>query len=237
MLYLQTHKPITRKDPTLQLGYLRLKSISEVFQDNSILSTHLRKLDLSHNLLLEIPQIIFTLKNLIELNLSYNGITIVSSNIKSLQKLQILDLDYNKIDLPPYSIALLPNLQNLKCHNNPLSYLPSNVRDKNSSIMEFLSTESTEKQLDRIKLMVVGAEKSGKTSLVKNLKKENFLTPTTTRRLSELAPRVNEDDSFIKVSEFSLPGNKTLLSVWDIGTKDVSFFHFYLFKKGIRLSL
>lgn len=119
--------PLTKSFPYslehLQASYCRLARI-----DTRVLGLKkLRKLDLSHNHIKQLPATIGDLVFLQELNLHDNHLESFSSALccSTLQKsLQCLDLSQNKIKALPIQFCQLRELVNLKLDDNELIRLP-----------------------------------------------------------------------------------------------------------------
>ncbi|KAM9958044.1 hypothetical protein ACTFIW_013020 [Dictyostelium discoideum] len=181
----------------------------------------LAKLILSHNCFQVIPNVVFQLSNLEELSLAANQLSSISESIGSLKSLERLDLSFNKqINKIPKELGLLVRLKSLNVlGSNKINELPSFLstlplleqldfsRDTIKSppkeitskgfthIIGYLKDlfEGTE-TLSHIKLMVLGSEKTGRSSLVKALTKSqtkslsrqsaNFLKKVTSSEVS-----------------------------------------------------
>lgn len=83
-------------------------------------------LDLSRQKLDEVPERVFSFKNLKSLNLSKNKISQLSPAIAGLSKLEELDLSYNRLSLLPYQFASLSKLTTLNLSKNSIKKLPEN---------------------------------------------------------------------------------------------------------------
>ena len=104
----------------IMLGHCCIKNFPiEILQLNTI--QNLKRLDLSHNYIIEIPSSISVLVNLKELWLSNNPIEIFPKNIEYLTKLELIDINNTKIKTLPTEIALLEHLYEVDWRNTPLS--------------------------------------------------------------------------------------------------------------------
>ncbi|NHJ46912.1 MAG: hypothetical protein FK733_03910 [Asgard group archaeon] len=84
-------------------------------------------LNLSNLKLSKIPDIIFSLKELIVLELSQNNLTEFPEKIQNLDKLTILNLANNRINYVPSWINCLTLLKVLKLNNNQIYSLPKTI--------------------------------------------------------------------------------------------------------------
>lgn len=87
----------------------------------------LQKLDLSNNLLKEIPESINKLRNLAFLSLSDNQLKKIPDSIGDLKKLKILDLSSNDIDQLPFSLGTISSLRILNLERNKLKTIPNSL--------------------------------------------------------------------------------------------------------------
>jgi len=85
------------------------------------------KLDLSDNLLSDLPAEIGQLANLTTLDLSWNGLSNLSAEIGQLANLTTLDLSWNGLSDLPTEIGQLANLTTLNLSRNLLSDLPAEI--------------------------------------------------------------------------------------------------------------
>ena len=242
VLYLKTHKQVSRKDPKIQLESLRLSVNSSVFTDNTYFLPHVTSIDLSQNLLAEIPPILFALENLKELNLSHNGILEIHPDIALLKNLESLDVDYNKIELPPFVLGTL-ELKEFKGHNNPLTYVPIYAREKDSSFLKYLKDGPQSVDANRVKLLAVGTALSGKTYLIRNVKRDALVGPgSPLRSRAESLITSSSDvssadgmDQATQVTEFML--NKVRISAWDFGKSDVGIISYLRYQTNLPLAV
>lgn len=87
----------------------------------------LNKLDLSNNLLKEIPESINRLRNLAFLSLRSNHLKKIPDSIGDLKNLKILDLSSNDIDQLPFSLGTISSLQILNLERNKLKTIPNSL--------------------------------------------------------------------------------------------------------------
>eukprot|EP00012_Vannella_robusta_P005866 CAMPEP_0206192792 /NCGR_PEP_ID=MMETSP0166-20121206/6167_1 /ASSEMBLY_ACC=CAM_ASM_000260 /TAXON_ID=95228 /ORGANISM="Vannella robusta, Strain DIVA3 518/3/11/1/6" /LENGTH=465 /DNA_ID=CAMNT_0053609351 /DNA_START=530 /DNA_END=1925 /DNA_ORIENTATION=- len=161
------------------------------------------------------------------LNLSHNGILEIHPDIALLKNLESLDVDYNKIELPPFVLGTL-ELKEFKGHNNPLTYVPIYAREKDSSFLKYLKDGPQSVDANRVKLLAVGTALSGKTYLIRNVKRDALAGPGSPLRsraeslkqvlLSDVSSADGMDQA-TQVTEFML--NKVRISAWDFGKSDL----------------
>eukprot|EP01125_Pyxidicula_operculata_P011575 TRINITY_DN3792_c0_g3_i1.p1 TRINITY_DN3792_c0_g3~~TRINITY_DN3792_c0_g3_i1.p1 ORF type:complete len:1898 (+),score=455.03 TRINITY_DN3792_c0_g3_i1:41-5695(+) len=131
--------------------------------------------DFSNKKLQRIPDILFEMEHLTSLNLSSNQIHVLSTNISNLQNLVTLDLSSNDLTTLPSSLSVLPKIKNLKLLNNQsLKSPPKDVLNKTlKHILTYLRDLGgvTPPQY-RLKLVAVGSANSGKTTLLRSLRRK-----------------------------------------------------------------
>lgn len=121
----------------------------------------------------KVPPQLFTLSALAHLDLSHNALTSLPDSISTLYNLHTLDVSFNQIRFLPASLGKLHvSLQVLRVTNNPIRSPPSQVlaRDTKHILQYLLSLVKTSSPLYKVKLMVLGEHKSGKTSILKCMK-------------------------------------------------------------------
>jgi len=120
----------------------------------------------------EIEKDITRLTNLEELNLSNNEINEIPEYLTTLTTLKKLDLSYNNIQKIPKSLKNLTNLEELILKNNPVSNIKGlNHKKSPEEIINFLLFNQNKEMipLNEAKILVLGDENAGKTSLVKRI--------------------------------------------------------------------
>lgn len=100
--------------------------------DQAASAEGLRRLDLSHLGLREIPHSVLELDNLRALVLTGNFLTALPDWLGNLHRLQTLTLSNNEIRQLPESLGLLEELQYFDASNNRLSSLPETFRELRS---------------------------------------------------------------------------------------------------------
>lgn len=106
----------------IELSYNRIKNLKKIIGLNGLL-----RLDVSHNLIMNIPKGIEWLKNLIELDLSYNIIWEIPTEIGMLKNLISLNFSHNQLRSVPSSLLNLSNLKKLDLSHNFIKNLPEEL--------------------------------------------------------------------------------------------------------------
>ncbi|MHA1282463.1 MAG: leucine-rich repeat domain-containing protein [Promethearchaeota archaeon] len=152
----------------LKISYVDLLKLSPYIGALEKLET----LDLSGNLLKELPLTFKNLKSLKFLDLSGNNFKTFPNIITDLQSLQVLKFNYNYIEFIPNSIGRLKTLQHLNLSHNKLEDLPESIGELNSLITLDLSFNLLKKFPDFIFKL-----KSIKKVNLKNNKIDKFSIP------------------------------------------------------------
>jgi len=162
----------------------RLSASSNKLSSLSVVSKleQLEELFAAENNLVEIPFDIGKCKKLKVVNLAGNKITGIPDSVSQLSNLMLLDLSKNQINGIPNEIGLIQNLKLYIIHN-PLKELPledrykegkESVDEHSRKILARLKYRALtgEEACFRVKLMVVGQENVGKTSLLRCFREE-----------------------------------------------------------------
>eukprot|EP00960_Hanusia_phi_P045063 757007-Hanusia_phi.AAC.2 len=104
--------------------HLESRSLNEV-PLHVLTSLQLRRLFLSHNFLLKLPDKLTNLTSLQTLHVDHNRLIFVEHWIAKLQSLSEINLSHNKLQNLPPSITSLPGLTSLDVSNNYILALPS----------------------------------------------------------------------------------------------------------------
>ncbi|MGB5685910.1 MAG: COR domain-containing protein [Candidatus Electrothrix sp.] len=144
---------------------------NELFQ-----RTNLVTLFFTGNQLTNLPPEIVQLKNLTKLDLGYDQLTSLPPEIVQLSNLQVLGLSNNQLASLPPEIAQLTKLKLIVLHNNPLTSPPYELAMQGMAAIReyFTSAEEGTRTVAEVKVILVGEGASGKTSLTRCLRGENF---------------------------------------------------------------
>ena len=191
--------------------------------------TNLTLLELGGNQLTSILLEIWHLTNLTILHLSYNRLKSLPQEISQLTNLTGLTLSDNQLTSLPPEIGQLEKLKYLEVSNNPLERPPLEIAKKGIKEIRawFESLEGDETlPLNEVKVLLVGAGRSGKTSLVKQLLGEEF--------------DPNEKQTHgIRIRKWQVPRQKDKIRVkfWDFGGQDIMYstHQFFLSKRSLYI--
>ncbi|OCQ90932.1 COR domain-containing protein [Limnothrix sp. PR1529] len=204
---------------------------------------NLTLLDLGDNQLRELPTAIAQLQNLTMLNLSYNQLRELSAAIAQLQNLTDLDLRDNHLSELPASIRELPNLEHLDLSGNPLPIPPEilcrqeqlsenlwGLYYESQTILDFyFNSQRDPKPLYEAKLLIIGEDSAGKTSLVRKLEDETC----------QLEPQEESTEGIDLLPwEIShLDGTPMRVNIWDFGGQEIyhATHQFFLTKRSLHL--
>lgn len=186
-----------RKETDLSLTYCQLTTLPTMLSFSARLLT---SLNLCHNSFSVLPPSIGSLQVLTTLQLSHNLLDTLPDELQQLSALQTLHLDHNRFKMVPLAIAGLSGLKTLNIAHNAITFLfpfltlipittldvtgnpledptPDIVKAGLPAILDHLHTKSSTQAVtvDRVKVMLVGNENVGKTSLVLNLRHKSGL--------------------------------------------------------------
>jgi internalin A len=188
--------------------------------------TGLTLLSLSGNQLRSIPDSIGNLTKLLELSLQNNQLSSIPESVGNLVALLKLYLGRNRLSSLPLGIRNLRNLERLFLDDNPLLGLPPEilgptsqevVNEKKQSALPaaildyYFEARSNGRQLNEVKLILVGRGAVGKTSLVRRLVANTFDPDEPQTPGIRIIPW-----------RHPLPGyGEVQLNVWDFGGQEI----------------
>ena len=130
----------------------------------------LRKLvaiDASHNSLKRLPASLVKCTALQSLHVDNNWLIELPFDIGLLTSLDDLKVDNNKLSQLPLSIAALARLNGISFHSNPLLNIPVDFAGRAAEVREYLGSLKQDPVPNKtVKLVIVGQEGVGKTSLL-----------------------------------------------------------------------
>jgi internalin A len=219
------------------------------------LLTNLQKLDLSGNQLSQLPLEIEHLSsckelnlkdnqlhqffsetkhltNLRELNLNGNQLSQLPPEIGQLINLRALDLGANQLIQLPVEIGLMNNLSSLVLDGNPdlLTPPPEIVNQGTVGIVAFLKELLVKSTIRyEAKLLLVGEGGTGKSSLLRTLRNEEFDSTLSTTHGIEIGR--------LMLPYPSRPKTEITLNTWDFGGQQIyhATHQFFLTKRSLYL--
>ncbi|EGG24144.1 leucine-rich repeat-containing protein [Cavenderia fasciculata] len=214
---------------------------------NEILQlSQLQELILENNLIGSLPSDINHLSNLRILNLRLNKLDILPASIGQLSNLTILNLAQNAITQLRPTMGLLSGLSELKLDGNPLRTPPPEILHQGlQAILDYLKDLiKGQEQCYRMKLMIVGQENVGKTTLLKTLRDRK-------KKPSVAGPNISTDgiviDNWVFNGQFDdidvdsgRPIKKKqdiTLSVWDFAGQEIYYttHQFFLSERSVYI--
>ena len=185
-------------------------------------------LDLSFNKLSALPKELGELNGLTYLDLSHNQLTALPKELGELKELDLLDLSHNQLVALPEELRELKDLTFLNLRNNPALGLPPEIHGlKPAEILAYYfdlqkaAAAGKTRRLNEAKLVVVGSEAVGKTSLVRYLVDKQPRNPSE-RKTSGLATRERIDIKSFATATTTTP-DAPRLNVWDFGGQEVMY--------------
>ena len=224
------HNKSPKNADGLIIKRLNNSQLFTIDSNNNVVELFLNGLQLT-----SIPNEILKLKNLRRLDCVDNRITKIPIWLTELQKLQELFLFSNHIEVLPDEVLFMDSLESLNISDNPLEAIPieviENNRTQNSlqAIRNYINSLSEgTKELNEIKVIIVGDGGSGKTSLQKLLIKEKF------------NPQESQTHG-INIKHLHLrPNNKKVIyRLWDFGGQEImhATHQFFLSRRSIYIVL
>ncbi len=175
-------------------------------------------LDCSQNMIKRITSQIVKCMCLRELEFHNNGLIELPMNVGLLSKLEVLTLHNNKLSVLPLSISSLSKLRTISFHSNPLQNIPVDFPQRPDDVRQYLqAVEQDPVPNTTVKLVLVGQEGVGKTTLLGALKRTFWVLPKN--------PNTPKTDG-IDVKDIALDG--MTLRCFDCGG-DVDFYETHNF--------
>lgn len=200
--------------------------------------TRLTHLDLSQLSLLTVPPEIIKLTQLCVLDLRSNQLEHLTEDIERLRQLEILKLSDNNLHYLPYQLESMRLLRELHLWGNPLTQIPNHQQVfetkeafhakpfLQSGLVEYLrylkkcNQESAE--INKAKLMIVGNEKVGKTTLLRSLIQYTKKLSGKKQDALDNAYEPHLTDGITITDVEILESNESYqLSAWDFAGQDV----------------
>ncbi|MCW5314544.1 TIR domain-containing protein [Nostoc sp. KVJ3] len=200
--------------------------------------TNLQSLDLGINQLSSLPPEIVQLTNLRSLYLYSDQLSSLPPEIGQLTNLRSLDLSSNQLSSLPPEIRKLSNLKKLDLRRNPVPIPPEILGSKAdyqdpgdvNEILDFyfrVQDPAETEPFYEAKFLIVGEGGTGKTSLAKKIKNENY----------KLQPDEKSTEGIdVILWDFTLPNGKDFrVNIWDFGGQEI--YHqthqFFLSKRSL----
>ena len=138
----------------------------------------LQVLEASNNYLRRISTNVVKCTTLKCLEVNTNELTELPIDLGLLLNLQELVLDNNKLSQLPLSISALVRLKHITFHHNPLTNIPTDFPEEPLQVKEYLQSLQEDPVPNKmVKLVLVGQEGVGKTTLLKALKRSMWMIP------------------------------------------------------------
>lgn len=149
-------------------------------KDLGELSAKLLHLDCSYNHIKRLTSHIIRCASLRALECNHNGLLDLPMDIGLLSDLEELIVNNNKLSQLPVSVSTLAKLRKVCFHNNPLQNIPPDFPERADEVREYLKCLQDDPISNRtVKLVLVGQEGVGKTTLLKALKRTFWAIPRT----------------------------------------------------------
>jgi internalin A len=232
ILNLEKNKLTTIPESLGQLSKLRKLFISNnrltIIPESIGQLSQLQRLDIFRNQLEALPESLGKLSQLQRLDISYNQLRTLPDSLGQLSQLKEFILLENQITALPVSMGQLSKLNHLAANNNPLTNPPLEIVSKGiEAIREYFKAAKTHsRQLNEVKVLLVGDGESGKTSLIKQLLEQKF--------------DPNESQTHgININRYTMKNGKReiLVNFWDFGGQEImhSTHQFFLSKRSLYI--
>lgn len=203
---------------------LKIKQLYRIDRRGKIIELYLNGLNLT-----EIPHEVFELKNLKRFDFVENKLKEIPLKLASLDKLETIIMFGNEIEVLPKEIIFHSRLKSIDVTRNQITSIPIEViesgRNSLTSIRNYLNSlnEGT-KNLNEVKVIIVGDGGAGKTSLQKLLTSEAFdLYESQTHGIN------------IKHLDININEQNVKYRLWDFGGQEImhATHQFFLSRRSI----
>eukprot|EP01096_Ripella_sp_DP13-Kostka_P013510 TRINITY_DN587_c0_g1_i3.p1 TRINITY_DN587_c0_g1~~TRINITY_DN587_c0_g1_i3.p1 ORF type:complete len:1377 (+),score=731.02 TRINITY_DN587_c0_g1_i3:157-4287(+) len=181
---------------------------------------HMEEFLIHNNLITQLPESIGNLWRLTYLDAHINKITSLPVQLQLLKYLNYLDLSYNKLKRLDDFLCTLRGLNTLKLiKNEPLKGMPKSILEKGDDIaLSFIRHLPLQAiQQARMKLMVIGKEGVGKTSIVECLNRK--MSKKKAKVKDQFVPTPTDGINVLEMS--TMKGTTEIqYSVWDFSGKE-----------------
>ena len=213
--------------PKLKSLILSNNQFSDAKNCIDLVCKKLRSIDLSFNQLENIPENILTYNRISKLKLHNNKLIRLPPQIVKLSKLTFLDISNNNIKVIAPNLCSIKKLETVRHNGNPIIFPPNHVVGKGTDVLlKYLEDRiSRSTPLRRVRLLLVGQENVGKSSISYYLKNNNA------NQVNISTDGIHIDDWEVKIST----GNVTQpvdIKIWDFAGQDVYYSTHQLFLGG-----
>lgn len=222
---------------SIDLSYSGLDEIPQfIFHFNQ-----LTELNLKNNEIKIITEKISSLQSLEVLIISNNKIASLPTAMNELDTLKSIDLSNNSVEKISLALISLPQLKGLMLRNNPLKNLPIEIAfeknlEDNTNLFKiknyFKELEEAEEKdiLFEIKLLIVGEERAGKSSIA-----EAIINPDYKFKNKQSTYGIDIKKWVIPQNEFINSPKNFKVNIWDFGGQEIyhATHQFFLTKQSI----
>ena len=159
---------------TLRVSHNKIRRLNRAIGALAMMTT----LDVSHNILRRLPSSVVQCKSLEYLECEHNELLSLPIDVGLLCNLQEIRTNNNKLSQLPLSIHVLQKLRTIRFHMNPLTNIPPDFKGDANEVRNYLKAVQQDPIPNNVvKLVLVGQEGVGKTTLLKALKRTNWVIP------------------------------------------------------------
>ncbi|KAH3732372.1 leucinerich repeat kinase [Pelomyxa schiedti] len=242
---------------TLCFTFMMLRQLPSYFEQGLASLTSVTQLNLSHNILAQVPSELFKIKTLQSLNLSWNALTSLPEIVSPPPRLQELNIEHNSLSEIPDSlgdclymhincaynqITSLPHTLAHHIRTGRLTYQPNPLPPALSTpdeVLKYLQQVSASSVVrwPKIKLALLGPEAVGKTTLIKRLQgKSNDGSSTDGILIQDIKLRdvsfnvwdFGGQAAFLPTHQFFLTGRAIYLVIFDLSNPNAQRTEYWL---------